>query len=136
MSKMSVLGWSDDLSVGVDLLDDHHKRLFELLGDLYRAVQAGGSEEAVGKVLDELTAYTEYHFAEEEKMLEKAGYPRLEAHRKVHKSLTTQVKAMCDDYKIDHRTVYAAELFQFLSGWLVNHIKVEDFSYKPTLAQR
>jgi hemerythrin len=135
MGKMSVLGWSDDLSVGVDLLDDHHKRLFELLGDLYRAVQAGGSEDAVGKVLDELTAYTEYHFAEEEKMLEQAGYPSLEAHRKVHKALTKQVKGMCDDYKIDHRTVYAAELFQFLSGWLVNHIKVEDFSYKSTLSQ-
>jgi hemerythrin len=132
---MLVLGWSDDLSVGVELLDSHHKRLFELLGDLYKAVQAGGSEDAVGKALDELTAYTEYHFSEEEKLLEQAGYAKLDEHRKVHKALTGQVRRMCDDYRIDHRAVYAAELFQFLSGWLVNHIKVEDFSYRASLGE-
>lgn len=131
---MSVLGWSDDLSVGVELLDSHHKRLFELLGELYKAVQAGGAEGAVGKALDELTAYTEYHFSEEEKLLEQSGFANLEEHRKVHKALTAQVRRMCDDYRIDSRAVYAAELFQFLSGWLVNHIKVEDFSYRASLA--
>lgn len=130
---MPVLGWSDDLSVGVELLDGHHKHLFVLLEQLYKAVQGGGSEEAVGKVLDELSAYTEYHFQEEEKLLEQAGFPNLDAHRKVHKALTAQVVGMCRDYKLDPRTVYAAELFQFLSGWLVNHIKVEDFSYRSTL---
>ncbi|HVI52048.1 MAG TPA: bacteriohemerythrin [Candidatus Sulfotelmatobacter sp.] len=131
---MAVLGWTEDLSVGVAVLDGHHKRLFDLLDELYRAVQAGGSETAVGTVLDELVAYTEYHFQEEEKLLEQAGFPALEAHRKVHKALTGQVIRMRDDYKLDPRTVYAAELFQFLSGWLVNHIKVEDFAYKPTLS--
>jgi len=132
---MSVLGWTEDLSVGVELLDGHHKRLFELLGDLYAAVQAGGSETAVGQVLDELVSYTEYHFQEEEKMLEAAGFANLENHRKVHKVLTGQVIRMRDDYKMDPRMVYAAELFQFLNGWLVNHIKVEDFSYRPVLVK-
>lgn len=134
MWEMAVLAWTEDLSVGVALLDGHHKRLFDLLAELYRVVQAGGSETAVGAALDELVAYTEYHFQEEEKMLEAAGFPALDAHRKVHKALTAQVIRMRDDYRMDPRTVYAAELFQFLSGWLVNHIKIEDFSYKPVLA--
>jgi len=132
---MAIIEWTDDLAVNVPVLDGHHKHLFGLLGELYDAVQSGGAADVVAKVLGELLVYTKYHFSEEERLLEEAGFPNLDAHKRIHLSLAAKVANMCEDYTLDPRTVYAAELYEFLSGWLVNHIKGEDYSYRDCLAK-
>lgn len=131
---MSLIEWTDDLSVGVPLMDRHHQKLIALLRSLYDAFQRGDTSATVEKVLQELWDYTVYHFSEEERLLAEAGYPSLENHKLVHQMLTSQVKRMMNDYREDPRNVYAAELYQFLSGWLISHIKTEDFAYRPWVA--
>ncbi len=74
---MALLHWRDNLSVGVDDVDADHKHLIDLLNELHYLVFAGGDRTSVGKVLEKLVRYTEYHFDREEKLMRVARLPRI-----------------------------------------------------------
>ena len=69
---------------GVDDIDAQHRELFERIGTVLEASRARRSREEVIRLLEFLRSYFVYHFAAEERTMETAGYPRLEAHRRVH----------------------------------------------------
>jgi hemerythrin len=127
------LAWTEDLSVGVDVLDLHHKRLFALVEEIPPASESG--LDAVAKVLAELTDYVRYHFAEEEGMMERSGFPFLELHRHSHQTIALRVADMAVSLQSDNFKRVAEELRLFLTGWLIHHIEIEDFEYRPYLAK-
>lgn len=131
---MSAVSWTEDMSVGVERLDDHHKRLLHLLHQLGSAVEAGDALHVTGMVLGELIRYVFYHFGEEERLMEAAGYDDLEGHRQSHRIMAEHVRALESQYDRDPSAVMAAELYSFLADWLVHHIRSEDLRYKPVLA--
>lgn len=133
---MFVVTWNQDLSVGIDHLDNHHRRLIDLLNQLGAAVSAGNSREVTGLVLGELIRYVYYHFGEEERMMEAAGYDDLAAHRQSHRIMAEHVRALENTYDRDPSAVVAAELHAFLCDWLVHHIRSEDARYAPCLGQK
>ncbi len=133
---MSIIAWSDDLSVGVERLDAHHKRLIDLLNQLGTALEAGDTLHVTGMVLGELIRYVFYHFGEEERLMEAAGYEDLAAHRQAHRVMAEHVRALEKQYDSDPGTVAAQELHTFLADWLVHHIRSEDQRYTPVLAPR
>ena len=125
------MAWTQDLSVGVDILDEHHRRLFALLAEIESAGADSGGLEAVKRVLTELVDYIAYHFIEEEAMMERADFPFLELHRHSHQTIAMRVSDLAFGLDDSNFTRIATELRVFLSGWLVHHIEIEDFEYRP-----
>lgn len=132
---MPAVEWTDDMSVGVKILDEHHKRLVVLINTL-NEVLSTEAPDVIGGVLAEVSRYTRYHFAEEERLLELAAYEDLEGHREAHRIIVDHVRKFEDDYRTAPSRVVAAELYLFLSDWLVHHIKVEDGQYRAALSGR
>lgn len=130
-----IVTWTTALSVGVDHLDAHHRRLIELLNQLGGAVTLGDSRQVTGMVLGELIRYVFYHFGEEERLMEEAGYQDLEAHRQSHRIMADHVRNLEQAYDRDPSAVVAAELHAFLADWLVHHIRAEDSRYAPVLCR-
>lgn len=133
---MSIITWHPEMSVGVDHLDGHHRRLIELVNQLGAAVGTDTSREVTGMVLGELIRYVYYHFGEEERLMEAAGYQDLAAHRQSHRVMAEHVRALEQAYDRDPSTVVAAELHGFLADWLVHHIRSEDSRYAPCLCRK
>lgn len=131
---MSIIAWTEDMSVGVGNLDNHHKRLIDLVNQLGMAVSDGTVVEVTGMVLGELVRYVFYHFGEEERLMEAAGYDDLSAHRQSHRIMAEHVRQLERAYDGDPGGVAAAELYEFLADWLVHHIRCEDSRYKLALA--
>lgn len=131
---MPVIEWTDDLSVGVASLDGHHQRLIALLNQLHDVIRRADTSEVVGAILGELIRYTYYHFGEEERLMEVAGYADLAAHRQSHRAITERVREMEAEWEADPRSVIAAELFEFLADWLIHHIRSEDMRYRICLS--
>lgn len=73
---MALLVWQDDLNIGIDVIDQQHRRIIEMLNHLHVA-QASMQRAAVGEVIDEVVDYTMSHFAFEEELMEEAGLPVL-----------------------------------------------------------
>lgn len=126
---MSYLQWTDNLSVGVTRMDDHHKKLIELINLLFDAM-SGDATSTVDTVLSDLLDYTRYHFGEEEKLLAACGYPDLEAHQGIHRDMVKEVLDMRERYMANPTSVPASEALDFLSKWLMRHIIGKDLRYR------
>ena len=86
----------------------------------------------LGATLAELARYTVEHFQFEEQQMAAAGYPQLENHKRLHEKLVAQVVDFQRQFEAGSVTV-TLDLMNFLSDWLVNHIKGVDRQYVPLL---
>ncbi len=124
----SAFQWTAKYSVKVDDMDVQHKRLFEIIHELYSAMREGHGKEVVGEVLRRLIDYTVQHFTAEEKLMEQNGYSQLVAHRIEHRALTDKVVAFKKDFDAGSAAV-SLELMTFLQDWLTHHIQTTDQKY-------
>lgn len=122
---MSLFEWNEALSVGHPAIDGQHKRLFLLAGELHAAMSAGKGKQCLGKVLDNLIAYTRRHFADEEMLMQTHHYPEYPQHKAEHDALTRKVISFQKAFLTD-RAIVSPELLQFLKDWLNHHIGVID----------
>jgi hemerythrin len=127
-----LLSWTADLSVGIDAIDDQHKRIVDFINDLHEA-SLRDDRETVGRIIDALMEYTVSHFRLEEAMMERAGYRFLRAHKKVHELFTRRVTEFRHRFKL--REDVAMEMQETLIKWLMNHIKNEDRNYAATVRE-
>jgi len=123
---MAHLDWTSDLETGIQVIDKQHQRIVDYINKLYHAQQFHSREE-VGTVLDELVDYTLSHFAFEESLMEEAGYPFINAHKKVHQLFVRRVADYQQRFKMGEDI--ADELLNTLRAWLINHIKNDDQDY-------
>lgn len=121
------ISWSKDLEIGIDVIDSQHRRIVEYINELDMARRASEPHEAVGHVLDELVDYTLSHFAFEESLMEEAGYPFSNAHRKVHRLFARRVSDYVQKHKMGKDI--SVELLNTLENWLLNHIRHDDRDY-------
>jgi hemerythrin-like metal-binding protein len=111
--------------MGVEVIDYQHKRLVQLINDLYETNQDRTFKEGLMEIiLDELSRYTIYHFAKEEELMEKVSYINIRDHKVQHANFVKRLEAFRMQY--NHKDDIKAELFEFLKTWLQNHILVED----------
>jgi hemerythrin len=127
---MSYLHWSSDLDTGIDIIDKQHRRIVDYLNELNSA-NGTGDQAVINHVLGELVDYTLTHFAFEEELQEKAGYPFLKAHKRVHEIFTKRIAEFQKRAAIGENV--APELLSMLRIWLVNHIKGDDADYAPSV---
>jgi hemerythrin len=130
---MPLMEWDKKMSVGVNLLDTDHQKLVKMLNDLYGAMMEGHGKESLGKILDELAAYTKIHFAHEENFFAQTNYPDAAAHKKEHDELTRQVLEVQRKYKAGATGTLSIEVMNFLKEWLLKHIMGCDKKYGPHL---
>lgn len=132
---MALVVWSDKLSVGVKAIDEQHTVLFDTINDLHAAMMKGQARTIIGELLCRLLLYTRNHFSDEERMMEAAGYPGLDAHCIKHHALAKQVEEYIARFQKGDLTL-SLDLAGFLSDWLKTHIQSVDQSYGPFLNGR
>ncbi|MDZ4253484.1 MAG: bacteriohemerythrin [Sulfuritalea sp.] len=120
------IAWSDDLSTGIDVIDNQHQRIVEYINQMERAIQTQ-DRQAVGLVLDELVDYSLSHFAFEESLQEDAGYRFAKAHKSIHEMFVKRLATYQAKYNAGEDI--AMQLLGMLSTWLLHHIKRDDMAY-------
>lgn len=130
MADRNRLVWKDSYSVGVKVLDDDHKKLIDLLNQFQTAYEYHTGEEFEHEALNELVAYTRYHFEREEKLMEDTDYPDLDTHKEQHRAMIAEVERFVADYQArGHEALEGVA--SYLTGWLINHINGTDKQYRP-----
>jgi hemerythrin len=129
---MPQIVWHDSYSVGVNILDEHHRHLAWLINRLSDCT--GGSEhsERVVDVISELVQYAMYHFEHEEKLMETHGFPRLEKHRGEHTQFCEVISET--SFGATLGIIEISQLVEYLIRWWKNHILYEDMQFKPFFA--
>ncbi|MDG4596639.1 MAG: bacteriohemerythrin [Candidatus Contendobacter sp.] len=127
--------WSDDLSVGLQEIDEQHKILIGLINSLYsESILKKADQSTVDSIINELKQYTIIHFSVEESLFRLFDYPYTEAHQKQHDSLKEELAKVHRKFK-DGEPVNI-ELMSFLRRWIKNHILMEDKKYAPFFLEK
>jgi len=127
---MTYMKWTSDLELGIEVIDNQHRRIVDYINDLHYAID-NHNEAQVGEVLDQLVEYTMSHFAFEEDLQERAGYPFHHAHKKVHELFCRKIQDFQHRFELGEDI--SRHLLTTLRAWLINHIKRDDADYAETV---
>ncbi|MGL6627447.1 bacteriohemerythrin [Aeromonas jandaei] len=127
-----IVHWSEAFRVHVDEVDRQHIGLFDAMNQLYRAIQDGGSGEQVKQRLDRLVGLAKQHLLDEEKLMERAGYSQLSAHKGVHVKLLQDLDRHLASFARGEPDA-DLQVVMFLKSWLIDHIFRVDKQYVPEL---
>ena len=127
--------WKDGYSVGIDSIDQQHKKLLQLINQLQTAVDYSTGEEFEREALDELVDYTKTHFTYEEGLMEQNGYPDFEPHKAQHAEMINKVEEVLAEYDRDADTAMSNAV-EYLKNWLINHINGTDKQYNSFLIEK
>ncbi len=125
---MALIEWSSNLSVGIEEMDQQHRKLISLINQFHDALKAGNGDQIAAGILVQLVQYTQTHFAAEEKLMARYGYPEFPNHKKLHTVLVEQVGHMAEKIK-SGKMVSPVSIASFLKDWLSQHILGADKLY-------
>lgn len=124
--------WDNSMDTGIELIDDDHKTLIKLINQLQNATQYKVDDKSIDDIMDKLINYTKYHFDREEFLMRNNSYPDYENHKKLHEDMIAKMAECMKKYKNDpNHTIDDA--LNFLTDWLLKHIKGNDREYIPYL---
>ncbi len=126
---MEYIKWKEDLSVGLESIDNQHKELFRLINAFYNSIAANSGKAAILQAIIDMEKYTVVHFSEEEAMMQKANYPYFAEHRKQHLGFIETVADFRARYE-EGRMLLSLEVGGFVKKWIVEHIMQTDQQYR------
>jgi hemerythrin len=115
--------WTEAMSVGVDLLDAHHRHIWRRIRHVANAVSAGRADEVRAALRFLHTYLVAHHFEEEEWMLE-AGYPGAREHVRLHAEIVDRVRCGSEAGQPDAKALF--ETADWAARMLQAHMRLED----------
>ncbi len=126
----SIFDFKDSYKVGIEVIDDEHKKLFEIIrrtNSIIHDKAAVDMYDQMLQILSELKEYAKMHFADEEAYMERIHYEGLQGQRWSHEAFVDRLSSIhMEDIDEDNQQETLEELVEFLFGWLQNHILMSD----------
>jgi len=89
------LVWQEAYECGEPSIDEEHRELFRLANVLIHThTSASSGRDTVIQAYDELLEHIRVHFRHEEELLTRHGYPKAEAHKRIHDNLLTRAQEL------------------------------------------
>lgn len=128
---LQTIRWSDEFAIGIDIIDEQHKRLFKYFDEIEQCIKINDNSN-ISAICSGLVDYAISHNTFEETLMKQAGYPMLEAHHQVHEAFKNRAYGYLEKINqgADPMKV-ARDIRTDIGLWLINHIKREDKHYAP-----
>ena len=139
------LRWRDEWLLGIDVLDQQHKALADCLNRLVCecscAGEPGNKDDeqkrlAIAGLLDELHSRTKAHFADEEALMRKEGYPGYAGHAREHAMLLGELKSTFAAKLREGCSDMSPDILKALRAWLIVHVARSDREFANYLLNR
>ncbi|MGN1206182.1 MAG: bacteriohemerythrin [Eubacterium sp.] len=121
--------FTEDYLIGIDLIDEEHRKLFRLIGQINSLVRIGVTEDdfdEIKTITKELNNYVKKHFSDEEQYMESINYKALKAQRAAHAVFIAKMDSINFDAIKKKPQENMEKLVEFLMQWLIQHIIVMD----------
>lgn len=132
---MPLIEWNEGLSVGINAMDEQHKKWIGIINELDDALLNGRSREALTKIVKEMEDYTHLHFTEEESLMEGVNYHDLASHKAIHENFKKKVQEIKKDL-LSGEVVLGTRVMKTIKGWLESHIMDEDKRYGKAVSNK
>jgi hemerythrin-like metal-binding protein len=118
--------------MGHPLIDEQHRMLVHMIGELRARMEAGEHRQGVLDALQGMLAYAATHFEDEEEIMEEADWKGLERHEGLHAEFLWKAGDLEAQVKDDSAKA-SREALEYLYNWLMEHILVEDRAFFASL---
>ena len=125
--------WTEEYSVGIEIIDNQHKEFFNLCNNLLE-LSEGKVEFTQGEsvlAINRLGDYAKYHLGTEEEYFEKYNVPHMEDHIKSHDHFRVKSAELIS--KVSNRNYDLKDTLKesglFAGNWLFEHILSMDKKY-------
>lgn len=125
---MPLFNWKNEYSVNVEELDIHHQQLFNIVNAIYDNCMKVGSVVCIGPMVDELLAFSDYHFEAEEQYMKEKGFRGIDNHISKHRAFADRIAALQLTENGNELDI-SKELIVYLGNWLLRHVLDEDKRY-------
>lgn len=131
--------WNDRFKIGIDEIDNAHRRLFGIVGKIIRLNEDEKNRKWVCQEgIKFFKSYAVKHFAAEEMYMQYTKYDGYEMHKRLHDNMRDKTLPALDQEM--EESDYSPESVQhFLGiciGWLNGHIMVEDRAIAGKVANK
>ena len=128
--------WKNDFSVGIEEIDEQHKRLFAIGKQIYELLNNYNDQDnfnSISSLIGEMSDYTAYHFQTEEELFEKYNYPEAQKHIAEHQEFIDYLQSLDLSQINGNHKEATMDLLKFISRWIFRHINSTDFRYSDFL---
>ncbi|MCI8893389.1 MAG: hemerythrin family protein [Lachnospiraceae bacterium] len=136
---MKTVEWNDRFSIGVEVVDKAHQRLFSIVGKLISLNEDPDKQQhACREGIKYFKSYTLKHFAEEEAYMQSIQYEQYELHKSLHDDMRDKTLAALQE-ELEEQNYSVASVQHFLGiciGWLTSHIMIEDRAISGRTSQK
>lgn len=118
-----IIVWDKSYEIGVAEVDRQHRELFARFDDLMVAIGDGEGSRVLQQLLGFLEEYAQFHFRDEEALMERCCYPLLSFHREAHNAFRTrlgELATLVDEHGASPQLVVQAG--RMLLRWLTDHV--------------
>ena len=131
---MATTRWSPGLETGHPLVDEQHRRLFDMVEEFE---SPGKDRPSALRMVEDIMAHVDDHFSCEEALMDEVGYPLRdrEAHISEHAELKEQARQLVLGLR-SGGGAGTAEIAEYLTRWLVRHTTMQDMSLVRFIAER
>lgn len=124
-----MLTWRDEYSIGVEMIDEQHKHLFEIGNRIYDLLEnylLADKYDKIVAVVQELSDYTKYHFKTEEDYMIQIKYPKYFSQKVEHDDFIQKIEEI-DLTDIDKdQDKHIRDILTFVFHWVLEHILKKD----------
>ena len=128
-NAMDKIIWNESYSVGVQELDQQHKKLIMMINQVIVSGDDSGSSGLMSSLLTQMTRYAEIHFQAEEKYMLDFCFPEYGSHHREHMAFIRKTARFITT-TISNEESILSDMFTYLNEWLIAHILKSDMQYK------
>ena len=122
---MTLIRWTDELSLGIPEIDAEHRELVELINGLHDVMRVGADYVQVVELLGEIYGRIAEHFTAEEELMQDLHFPGYAEHKEDHETLLEDLRDIMDEVEEDG-SFDAAHLSSDLNRWFSDHFRTHD----------
>lgn len=128
--------WTQDLAVGVEVIDAQHRALFDAINAVLEEAAAGRGQKEVVELMEFLDEYVANHFNLEEMYMRRFVYPAYPHHKAEHTAFVNDFFDLRDDLARNGVTpALSGKVTRRVGNWLVDHIGKVDKALGAFLQQ-
>lgn len=134
------MDWTEDMTVGVSIIDSQHKELFKRINNLVAAIKQHRCKDEIDGMLKFLEDYARFHFAEEEKHMRETRYAGYEEQVEDHKRYLAALAELKEQASLPRVQGSSYDLSattnQVVVDWIVDHIMKIDMKFGKYIKQQ
>lgn len=126
---MFLIKWKDEFSIGIDEIDEQHKKIFDIANEAYDLLKDEftiDKYDRITELLEELKNYAKIHFSFEEEYMLSIRYKGYFSHKIAHDTFVDKVNSYDLDAIDENQDHYILEILEFVVNWISQHILVTD----------